>query len=54
MAYGKKKQEYKSVDEYIHSFPEYIQKKLIELREAIREVAPQAQEKISYQMPAFF
>ncbi len=50
----KKKQEYKSIDDYIHSFPEPIQKKLIELREVIREQAPQAQEKISYRMPTFF
>jgi uncharacterized protein YdhG (YjbR/CyaY superfamily) len=49
-----KKHEYKSIDEYIHSFPENIQKKLEELREAIKEQAPQAQEKISYQMPTFF
>lgn len=50
----KKKHEYKSIDEYIHSFPEHIQKKLEELREAIKEEVPQAQEKISYQMPTFF
>lgn len=50
----KDKQEYPSIDEYIHSFPEPIQKKLMELREAIKEQAPEAQEKISYQMPTFF
>lgn len=50
----RKKQEYKSIDEYIRCFPEHVQKKLVELREAIREQAPQAQEKISYRMPAFF
>lgn len=49
-----KKAEYKSIDEYINSFPEDIQKKLVEMREAIKEQAPQAQEKISYQMPTFF
>lgn len=48
------KQEYKSIDEYISSFPEHIQEKLTELREAIREEAPEAQEKISYQMPTFY
>ena len=45
---------YKSIDEYIHSFPEHIQKKLTEMREIIRSQAPQAEEKISYQMPAFY
>jgi len=50
----KKKHEYKTIDEYIHSFPENIQKMLEELRETIKEQAPQAQEKISYQMPTFF
>lgn len=51
---GNEKQEYKSIDEYISYFPEHIQNKLIELREAIREQAPEAQEKISYQMPTFY
>lgn len=50
----KKKPEYKSIDEYIHLFPEHIQKKLEELREAIKEQAPQASEKISYQIPTFY
>jgi uncharacterized protein YdhG (YjbR/CyaY superfamily) len=50
----KERKQYKSIDEYIRSFPEHIQKKLLELREIIREQAPQAQEKISYQMPTFF
>lgn len=48
------KQEYKSINDYISSFPEHIQEKLTELREAIREEAPEAQEKISYQMPTFY
>ena len=50
----KEKKGYKSIDEYIRSFPDHSRKKLLELREIIREQAPQAQEKISYQMPAFF
>jgi uncharacterized protein YdhG (YjbR/CyaY superfamily) len=45
---------YRSIDEYIRSFPRDVQKKLRELRKLIREQAPQAQEKISYQMPTFF
>jgi uncharacterized protein YdhG (YjbR/CyaY superfamily) len=50
----KRKKQYESIDEYIRSFPEHIQKKLLEMRKIIRDQAPQAQEKISYQMPAFF
>ncbi|HVM72586.1 MAG TPA: DUF1801 domain-containing protein [Anaerolineales bacterium] len=43
-----------TIDEYIALFPEEIQKKLEELRTTIRAAAPQAVEKISYQMPAFY
>jgi len=42
-----------SIDEYIATFPEEIQKILEELRATIKAAAPKAQEKISYQMPAF-
>jgi uncharacterized protein YdhG (YjbR/CyaY superfamily) len=42
------------MDEYIQSFPEPIQVKLEEIRNVIKELVPEAQEKISYQMPAFF
>ena len=42
-----------SIDEYIASFPEETQKILQKLRAAIKAAAPGAQEKISYQMPAF-
>jgi uncharacterized protein YdhG (YjbR/CyaY superfamily) len=48
------RKKFSSIDEYIESFPEHVQKKLVELREAIREQAPHAQEKISYQIPTFF
>jgi uncharacterized protein YdhG (YjbR/CyaY superfamily) len=48
------KKEYLSIDEYIGLFPEHIQKKLEELRNVIKELVPQAQEKISWQMPTFF
>jgi uncharacterized protein YdhG (YjbR/CyaY superfamily) len=50
----KGKIEYLSIDEYIGSFPEHIQKKLEELRNVIKELVPQAQEKISWQIPTFF
>jgi uncharacterized protein YdhG (YjbR/CyaY superfamily) len=42
-----------SIDDYIESFPEPVRKKLTALRRTIRQGAPQAQERISYQMPAF-
>ncbi len=45
---------YATVDEYITSFPKDIQPKLKEMRKLIRDTAPDAQEKISYQMPCFF
>ncbi len=43
----------KDVDEYIASIPEEIRGKLIELRNAIKTTAPQAEEKISYGMPYY-
>jgi uncharacterized protein YdhG (YjbR/CyaY superfamily) len=45
---------HESIDEYIRTFPKHIQKKLSELRKLIREQAPHAHEKISYQIPTFF
>ncbi len=44
---------YSSSDEYICSFPETTQVKLTELRNLVKELVPEAKEKISYQMPAF-
>ncbi len=45
--------QFKSVDEYINSFPKDLQKILQEIRETIKKAVPEAEEKISYQMPAF-
>jgi len=42
-----------SIDEYIATFPEEVQKKLQEVRAAIKAASPDAEEKISYKMPAF-
>src|SRR5574342_1112222 len=42
-----------SVDEYIANAPEDLQGKLRQLRSAIKEVAPDAEEKISYGMPYY-
>ena len=47
------KKVFKTVDEYIATFPRHVQNTLEELRQAIRESAPEAEEVISYQMPAF-
>ena len=47
------KRGFNSIDEYIAAFPEEIQKKLEELRVVIMASAPDAGEKISYQMPTF-
>jgi uncharacterized protein YdhG (YjbR/CyaY superfamily) len=43
----------KDMDEYIAGFPTEVQLMLEELRATIRMAAPEAQETISYQMPAF-
>jgi uncharacterized protein YdhG (YjbR/CyaY superfamily) len=48
-----KKAGFKSIDEYIATFPKEAQIKLEELRAIIKAAAPDAKEKISYQMPAF-
>jgi len=44
---------FSSMDEYIATFPEEIQKILEELRATIKASAPDAEERISYQMPTF-
>lgn len=43
-----------SIDEYIAKFPADIQLLLNQMRTTIRKAAPDASEKISYQMPTFF
>ncbi len=43
-----------TIDEYIATFPKEIQILLEQMRQTIHLAAPQAQEKISYQMPTFF
>jgi len=47
------KKEIKTIDQYIKTKPPNVQVLLQQLRKAIHEAAPQAQEIISYQMPAF-
>ena len=45
---------FSSIDAYIASFPEETQALLEAMRATIRAAAPEAEEKISYQMPTFF
>lgn len=45
--------EYKSIDEYIASFPEDIQQTLQKIRQSIREVMPDGEEAIKYGIPTF-
>jgi uncharacterized protein YdhG (YjbR/CyaY superfamily) len=48
-----KKVTFHSIDEYIGTFPENVQKIMEQLRATIKEAAPDAGEKISYNMPTF-
>jgi len=43
----------KDTDEYIASFPDEVQVLLQQLRSTIRSTAPEAEEVISYAMPAY-
>ncbi|MBP9716457.1 MAG: DUF1801 domain-containing protein [Candidatus Levybacteria bacterium] len=45
---------YKSIDEYISTFPKETQVILEKIRKTIKEEAPNATEKISYGMPTFY
>src|SRR5712691_156324 len=47
------KKQFKTIDEYIRTFPKDVQTILEKLRKAIQEAAPGAVETISYQMPTF-
>lgn len=44
----------KEIDAYILDCPEHHQEKLFQIREIIKEVAPQASEKLSWSMPTFY
>ena len=48
-----RKKRFTTIDEYIAVSPQNVQSILEEMRQAIKESAPQAEEVISYQMPAF-
>ena len=47
------KANFHSIDEYIATFPENVQKIMGQLRTTIKVAAPDAGEKISYNMPTF-
>lgn len=47
------KADFKTIDEYISRFSPEVSNILEQLRQVIKEAAPEAKEKISYQMPAF-
>ncbi len=47
------KSTFHNIDEYINTFPTDVQTILRELHRVIKETAPEAEEKISYQMPTF-
>jgi len=49
-----KKENVNSFDTYISQFPAEVQEILQEIRQVIKEAAPEAEEKISYQMPTFY
>lgn len=49
----KHKKQFKTMDEYIKTFPEDVQSILEKMRQTIRKAAPEAVESISYQMPTF-
>ena len=44
----------KNIDEYIAKFPIEVQEKLQKIRKIVQDAAPEATEKISYQMPTFY
>jgi uncharacterized protein YdhG (YjbR/CyaY superfamily) len=44
----------KTIDEYIAGFPQDVQEILQKIRATIRKAAPDAEERIAYQIPTFF
>lgn len=47
------KTDFKTIDEFIMTFPKEPQIVLEKMRKTIKEAAPEAEEVISYQIPAF-
>lgn len=48
------KKSFTTIEAYIAQFPMDVQEILYSLRKSILEVAPEAKEKISYQIPTFY
>ena len=48
-----KKAHFGSIDEYMATFPAETQKAMKEIRSTIKAIVPEAEEHISYNMPAF-
>lgn len=44
---------YKTVDEYIASYPKHVQKNLKMIRKEVKKIAPKSDEMIRYGMPAY-
>ena len=49
----KSKADFKTVDEYVNTFPDEVRNMLQMIRQTIRDVVPEAEEKIKYNMPTF-
>jgi uncharacterized protein YdhG (YjbR/CyaY superfamily) len=47
------KNQFRTIDEYIKTFPNDVQSILEKMRQTIKKAAPEAVEAISYQMPTF-
>ena len=47
------KTDFKNVDQYHHTFPEPVQERLEAIRQIIKTTVPDAEEVISYQIPAY-
>jgi uncharacterized protein YdhG (YjbR/CyaY superfamily) len=47
------KTNFKTIDEYIQTFPKDVQKILEQIRQSIKDVVPDVEETISYQIPTF-
>ena len=50
----KSKRGIQSIDDYIMMFPTEVQKKLQSIRKLVKRLAPDAEERISYQIPTFY
>ncbi len=48
-----KKKKFSTIDEYINTFPKNVGDILNQIRETIKEAAPDVEETISYQIPTF-